>query len=228
MAEAVYFVRSRGKVTGPFDLYALRKMVTRGSVSRIHEISADQQRWVAAGDVEQLFPAASPSGNGAAGPPRMPPQPPQNRFYYSQNGNTSGPLTTQDLRALAESGRLSAEALIWQEEAASATPAGNIPQLAELIRASQKVVEAPQPIASSDGRVRTHLLWSIVMTVLCPPVGLIALIQADKASECLRADDRPGAQAAARKARACCWFAAATDLVVAGVGGLLWVVYKGF
>ncbi len=33
--------------------------------------------------------------------------------------------------------------------------------------------------------------------------------------------------AAARKAWACCWFAAAVDLVVGAVGGLLWVVYKG-
>jgi hypothetical protein len=56
MGTATYFVRTRGRVTGPFDRETLQKLVRRGAVSRVHEVSADRVNWSSAGEYEDLFP----------------------------------------------------------------------------------------------------------------------------------------------------------------------------
>ncbi len=55
MAENDYFVRYRGRVTGPFSPDALARLVRLGTVSRVHELSLDQVTWRQAGSVEELF-----------------------------------------------------------------------------------------------------------------------------------------------------------------------------
>ncbi|HTV48863.1 MAG TPA: DUF4339 domain-containing protein [Phycisphaerae bacterium] len=50
-----YYVRIRGKVTGPFDRPTLERMVQRGQLSRVHEISSDRQNWKPASSVGGLF-----------------------------------------------------------------------------------------------------------------------------------------------------------------------------
>ncbi len=56
MANSTYFVRTRGRVTGPFDRETLQKLARRGAVSRVHEVSADRINWSSAGEYEDLFP----------------------------------------------------------------------------------------------------------------------------------------------------------------------------
>ena len=57
MPEAQFFVRMRGKITGPFGIEGLRRLLRQGMLSRIHEISADRTTWAPAGEYEELFPA---------------------------------------------------------------------------------------------------------------------------------------------------------------------------
>src|SRR4051812_5114131 len=111
MSSESYYVRSRGKVTGPFDLSSVQKLVKRGMVSRIHEISSDRVSWTGAGEYEELFPSggslatatASPgavttdegtydiAGDAATGP-TMPDglvaaaRPSGDQYFYSQRG----------------------------------------------------------------------------------------------------------------------------------------------
>lgn len=66
MAEESFFVRSRGKVTGPFDLAGLQRLVRLGMLSRVHELSADKQNWLPASRTPGLFPDAGAAGVGAA------------------------------------------------------------------------------------------------------------------------------------------------------------------
>jgi hypothetical protein len=66
MAEESFFVRSRGKVTGPFDLAGLQRLVRLGMLSRVHELSADKQNWLPASRTPGLFPEAGAAGVGAA------------------------------------------------------------------------------------------------------------------------------------------------------------------
>ncbi len=65
MASEAYYVRSRGKITGPFDLSALQKLVRRGSLSRMHEVSSDRVSWASAGDFGELFAARVPMSAAA-------------------------------------------------------------------------------------------------------------------------------------------------------------------
>lgn len=60
MADSAFFLRIRGKISGPFDLTGLQKLVRRGMLSRIHEISSDKVTWNTAGEFEDLF-ATTPS-----------------------------------------------------------------------------------------------------------------------------------------------------------------------
>src|SRR5438270_8083381 len=102
MAQTGYYVRSRGKISGPYDVSTLQQMTRRGSLSRAHEISTDRMSWDAAGGFAELFPAAvqaestatvPPSAHAAAAPAGAPPasSPTGGQFYYSQGGSTVGP-----------------------------------------------------------------------------------------------------------------------------------------
>ena len=59
MAGETYFVRSRGKVTGPFDLGGLQRLVKLGMLSRVHEVSTDKQNWVSAATVPGVLQEAA-------------------------------------------------------------------------------------------------------------------------------------------------------------------------
>jgi serine/threonine protein kinase len=50
-----YWVRSRGRVTGPFDFVGLQKQAKIGAVSRFHQISTDQVNWRSATEIEGLY-----------------------------------------------------------------------------------------------------------------------------------------------------------------------------
>lgn len=50
-----YYVRLRGRQTGPFDLVTLQRQVKQGLVSRLHQVSTDGITWRAATTIEGLF-----------------------------------------------------------------------------------------------------------------------------------------------------------------------------
>ncbi len=54
-AGGSYWVRLRGKVSGPFDLGTLQRQVKQGQLSRLHQISTDQIVWKNATDIEGLY-----------------------------------------------------------------------------------------------------------------------------------------------------------------------------
>ena len=52
-----YFIRMRGRVTGPFGLEELRSMLRLGTLSRVHDVSIDRSNWLPVGSVAELLPA---------------------------------------------------------------------------------------------------------------------------------------------------------------------------
>jgi hypothetical protein len=50
-----YWVRLRGRVTGPFDLPTLQKQLKQGQISRMHQVSTDQAAWKQASEIEGLY-----------------------------------------------------------------------------------------------------------------------------------------------------------------------------
>ncbi|MGB9626785.1 MAG: hypothetical protein ACPMAQ_18180, partial [Phycisphaerae bacterium] len=45
MADEQYYVRNRGRVSGPYDMERLKDMYRRGTLSSVHELSTDQIAW---------------------------------------------------------------------------------------------------------------------------------------------------------------------------------------
>ncbi len=76
MAGETFFVRSRGKVTGPYDVTGLQRLAKLGMLSRVHEISTDKQTWSSAASVPGVLPEAAlprvprvrPDHNAASAP----------------------------------------------------------------------------------------------------------------------------------------------------------------
>lgn len=66
MANVTYFVRMRGRVTGPFELAELQTMAFRGSLSRVHEVSSDRVTWLAAGKLAEVFATHEARSHSAA------------------------------------------------------------------------------------------------------------------------------------------------------------------
>lgn len=54
-SSASYYVRLRGKTTGPFDLGTLQRHARQGLISRLHQVSTDQSNWRSASTLEGLF-----------------------------------------------------------------------------------------------------------------------------------------------------------------------------
>jgi len=50
-----FYVRLRDRTTGPFDLTVLQRMARQGQLSRLHQLSIDQQSWKPAASIEGLF-----------------------------------------------------------------------------------------------------------------------------------------------------------------------------
>ncbi len=64
--EKLFYVRSRGRVTGPLNLTALMKLVRRGGISGVDELSENQIEWTRASEYEELFPRPSAAASARA------------------------------------------------------------------------------------------------------------------------------------------------------------------
>lgn len=54
-----YYVKLRGRVTGPFDLASLQRQARQGLISRLHQVATDQVNWRSASTVDGLFAGVS-------------------------------------------------------------------------------------------------------------------------------------------------------------------------
>ncbi len=176
MGELSFYVRMRGSVTGPYELPALRTMVRRGALSRIHELSADGTAWAAAGTHSELF---APAAGGAAPvaatlvrtidrrPPLPSPAEAVRKYFYRQEGRTFGPIPLPILQRLAASGKLNLDAQVWPPDDKTPIPAR---QLADLhfqpaVEAAHGADVALQSPAHWRGRLALSLLAALPLLV---------------------------------------------------------------
>lgn len=136
MSATSFYVRSRGKISGPFDLAALQKLVRRGALSRMHEVSSDRLTWSQAAEFVDLFPARSSATQvqepSAAEQVAQNAGPPPGMYFYAQNGVTVGPVPLSVLQSLAQTGTLGPQDVCWQEGAQIAVRATQFPALASI------------------------------------------------------------------------------------------------
>lgn len=63
MSDAIYFVRVKGHVSGPYAVEDLKKLVRRGMFSMIHQVSTDRQNWQPARLLTEVFPPVAPAAS---------------------------------------------------------------------------------------------------------------------------------------------------------------------
>jgi hypothetical protein len=109
--QSAYFVRFRGRVSGPFSLERLRGMAYAGQVSPIHEVSPDRVTWTTASDVPGLLPTALEHQQIVA---TAESGPPQDRWYFlDANGNRTGPISRRQLIELHDQGQIDERTALW-------------------------------------------------------------------------------------------------------------------
>lgn len=132
-----YYIRSRGRVTGPYSTDQLRSLRKRGQFGRLHEVSTDRENWQPANSLEALFAATSARGAGSqqfgasetetfpipTGTPASGPAPSNGEsalpvkavWHYAIGNEPNGPVTLLEIRNLIEAGELKSNDLVFRE-----------------------------------------------------------------------------------------------------------------
>src|SRR5437667_11174830 len=119
MPDQQFYVRMRGKVTGPFGVERLRQLRARGLLGRFHELSEDRVSWQPAASVPDVFPPDDLSQRGddeqnMPGPSSISPGPPEQAWYYMDTqGSPQGPVSRAILVSLVQAGTLDDTTLVW-------------------------------------------------------------------------------------------------------------------
>ncbi len=151
-ASESWFLRSRGRVLGPFTRQQLESLRDRGQLSQFHEISQDRACWMMASGVEWLF-AATSAAAGAAGneiplAPMAASRPATPEWYYSEAGATLGPMNAEQITALVATGRIRGQTPVWRTGYASWVPLRDVPELASHLNRPGPAGGIPAPSAS--------------------------------------------------------------------------------
>ncbi len=137
-----YFIRVRGRVSGPFDIAQLKSLRARGQFSRANEVSIDQQTWLSAATIEHLFGGSTPviatrSGGSvreAASVPRPAGSGPPGRpmlliWHYSTGSEQTGPVPVAEIHRLIAAGMLTADDVVWKEGMTDWLAIRDVPEL---------------------------------------------------------------------------------------------------
>jgi hypothetical protein len=112
MANQQYYIRERGRVTGPFGVAKLREMRSRNRLARFHMISADGETWVSAETLTAVFglePNSDSVASSTSGPL------PATGWTYLLEGEVHGPVLTDVLQKLIDCGAVGPEVLVRRE-----------------------------------------------------------------------------------------------------------------
>jgi ABC-type multidrug transport system ATPase subunit len=123
-------------------------MAARGQVSRIHEISIDQQHWDSGAMFPEIFTSGLPgsSTTGSQAIPNQTEQPAESasassfggfpitnhesvEWYYALNKQQHGPVKLAQLRELFAAQQISLQTLVWHQGMNTWMPAANVPEL---------------------------------------------------------------------------------------------------
>jgi hypothetical protein len=179
MATAGFYLRSRGKISGPFDLTTLQKLVKRGTLSRMHEVSSDRMTWSHASEFSDLFPSHMPAAHVTEVAAHVQAvetavQSPSVVFYYAKDGVTVGPIPLSVLQSLAQTGTLGSNDVCWQDGAQVAIRAAEVPALASIfskIGDRAGVGQVTEGISEIDRQRNARILETILP--VCQVAGIV-------------------------------------------------------
>ena len=120
VAEERWHYECQGKRCGPVLFSELQRLASCG---QIQPDSLTWKRgmaeWTPAWQIDGLFPTQQET-------PGQPAIPSADSWYYGDGEQRCGPVSTEELRELASSGRLHQDSLVWKQGMADWTPAGQI------------------------------------------------------------------------------------------------------
>ncbi|MGC1272320.1 MAG: GYF domain-containing protein [Planctomycetaceae bacterium] len=184
-----YYLRSRGKVLGPFPLDRLQVMKSRGQLGRTHQVSTDRQSWIAAGTLPELFPApaaessfelmdgmngsgAMESAGSSTGPATQGPAVPVAAWFYHVGEQQFGPTPATEIRQLFSAGELSPNDMVWREGMESWIAIRDVPELRPRSAVNTgSSGTGTNGESSTSGMAITSLVLGVVSLVI-PCVGI--------------------------------------------------------
>jgi len=163
------------------------------------------------------------------------------KYHYTDGTNSFGPFTLEELRHKS----ITADTYIWTPELTNWTKAGEVPELAELIKGDFTAqhptdqVSAPPipqqqaapnynsgnaytpPTSIFEQPPKTYLIESIIATIICCiPLGIPAIIYATQVERKFYMGDKIGAEASSKNAKK--W------IIIAIVGSVIaYLLYFG-
>ena len=162
--EAKYFVRNRGRITGPFSIEQLQKLNSRGRFSRFHEVSLDRAKWMRASSIDELFvqrnsksdfddyvaedaELTQDSAHDSGAPPPL--NNAQSNWYYTVENDRQGPVSTMEMRQLIATGQLMPMDQVWSEGMPDWDFIENVPTLYQSSERNLSRTSSQQPNASA-------------------------------------------------------------------------------
>jgi S1-C subfamily serine protease len=138
-ASAGWFVRSQGRILGPFAMSQLESMRDRGQLSKFHELSKDKRVWISASSVEGLF-AGGPARTTVKAEPSLTnaplSTPPPGDWFYNDGKGTQGPMGADQILARARAGQIREDTPIWREGFPCWVALRDVSELAHLLCAA--------------------------------------------------------------------------------------------
>ncbi len=136
----LYYVRSAGRVEGPFDVARLQRMRLQGRLSTIHQISADGKTWHpmstlaevsgTSNSIRPLVNAASSVQSASTQPVSTDWSATTEWYYATADGQLHGPHSVQEIQDRLDTGQLTFDTSLWKEGMSDWSPARSIAEFA--------------------------------------------------------------------------------------------------
>lgn len=152
-----YYVRKRGRVTGPFEIDELLKLKDQGRITRVHELSLDQIEWTPAYEVQDVFQAyvelpdersSYSTANSLKLQGETAAAKSGTEWYYVEDGGRVGPMPLASLRELVTQRVVADDTLVWCDDLSDWSAAIHVPQLA--MEFPQKSGRKPSDLADKS------------------------------------------------------------------------------
>jgi len=179
-----YYVRYRGRTTGPFPADELKRMVKRGQVSPLHRISSDGQTWVRVSD--RIKPqaakarakpeaateparteAAAVGGSGQPDdtPARTAPPADEAQWFYSVDDSRVGPIPESVMKQMVAKQKLPDDTVVWTEGMSDWLMIDDVPRLVDAFVEVAPPRARPRPANAQRKRDKIAANTSAMATV---------------------------------------------------------------
>jgi hypothetical protein len=189
--SATWYVRSKGKVRGPFTHGQLELMRNRGQLAQFDELSQDRRSWTSAGRVGTLFGQAQAGGGASGSDPSMNvagAAQSTEGWYCNTPTGMLGPVAIGQVVGLLHARRLNANSLVWRAGFPAWVALRDVPELSCHLSLAQRAAidsrAGPTPAGgasradslTSSHRASWFLTAVVAFSVLAAAIGVAALV----------------------------------------------------